>query len=113
MLWDLDSMMNASVVITHRTPGIDANGEREMTVSGATATAAHLAPQTSTEDVGGETITVGQWLLVVPAGVTIGAHDLVECDGRTYGVVGAGRKFRNPGDPSDHHTEATLVEVAG
>lgn len=68
--------------------------------------------QTASQEILGERDTVAaDWLVIIPAGVRIGAQDRLVYRGRTLEVVGDPANFHKPG--MDHHIEIQARGVQG
>jgi hypothetical protein len=110
----LSKLLNRTVTITHRSASTDTDDYgNEIATETTTDTTGELQQQRRDEqDLAGETSDT-HWLLILPAGTTIGTGDSVEVDGHVYELVGEPWPARNPRTRAESHIEATLRRVAG
>ena len=72
-----------------------------------------LQQQQRNETTDPGTIADSTWLLILPAGITLGAADTVTIGGDAYEVIGEPWQARNPRTQAASHIEATVRKVEG
>ena len=107
-------LLTRDCTITHRTAGVsvDAYGS-EIPATATTSTVCELQQQQRTEANERGTVAEDVWLLVLPAGTTIGPDDTVTVDGDVFHVHGDPWPVRNPRTGATHHVEATVRRGQG
>lgn len=106
-------LLNTPVTITRRSPSADETDDYGNPSDDETAveTVGELQQQRRDEPAGQGDLSVTTWLLILPAGTTLDATDLVTVDDVDYEVLGDPWNARNPRTGLDEHVEATLKKA--
>lgn len=106
-------LLTLDCTITHRTASTaDAYGDETSTTATVT-TVCELQQRQRSETTDPGTIADSTWLLILPAGTTIGPGDSVTISGDAYEVHGEPWQARNPRTAVASHIEATVRKVEG
>lgn len=102
------------VSVERRLPGTrDAHGNRPRTVLARLANVPARVDPAGGDEPGGSLSdgTVRRFVVILPAAVTVTAHDVIVWEGRRLWVEGPPERFDGAVGP--HHVELTAVERAG
>lgn len=109
----LAALLNRSCTIQQRTVEGTLNAYNSpVTVLVETVTVCELQQRQRTETTDRGEVSETDWLLVVPAGTSIGTGDTVIVDGDQFEVHGDPWPARNPRTRTMSHIEATLKRTA-
>lgn len=109
----IESLLVRDVTITSPTVTTDRNGSRQETFTGATPRSAKgwLHQTSASEVIEGRDGELSMWVLYLPAGTTIGAHDRVTVSGSTFEVDAPPLPAWTP--RGEHHLEVRLRRMVG
>ena len=106
-------LLTLDCTITHRTASTaDAYGDETSTTATVT-TVCELQQRQRSETTDPGTIADSTWLLILPAGTTIGPGDSVTINGDGYELIGEPWAARNPRTELASHVECTVKRVVG
>ena len=107
----LSALMTQRVTL-NRTTGLqrDAIGGTTPVIT-STSVLAYLEPRSGTEDLADRNTGIGDWLMILPAGVDVIGWDSVDYGTRHFEIVAPPRPEYNPTTQSLSHWELDLQEV--
>lgn len=107
------ALMNQACTITTRTDSATVDRYGNPTESESTATTTCHAEQRSRTETSGESVVqVEEWLVMLPAGTTIDAHDKITVGTLALEVLGPPWPVRNPRTQTTSHVEVTCKRAA-
>lgn len=109
----LAALLNLPVTITRRveTDELDEFGN-QLDDEQAVETVGELQQRQSNEPAGAGEVSIGDFLLILPAGTQLTTGDRVTVDGQAYEVVGDPWRARNPRTRQFSHVQATVRRTA-
>jgi hypothetical protein len=107
------SLINRPCTITHRSEGEEKNeygnaAPKEETIE----TVCELQQTQGFRSESEDQVSDNRWLLILPAGTSVGAADTVTIDGDDYEFLAAPWPARNPRTGTASHIEATVCRTA-
>lgn len=109
----IESLLVHDVTVTHPVVSTDRNGARREAWSGATTSTAKgwLHQTSSSEPIEGRDGELSLWVLYLPAGTDVDAHDRVTVLGLTFEVDAPPLPAWTP--RGEHHLEVRLRRMVG